>query len=578
MRFLKNVNVALKILVPVVAILILLIVNATTSYSGLSTMQSSSQIVSEDYSVSVQKLMEIEAKTEALLVVAYRDCIAEEDADKEAIEAENLALQEELATLCSEIEAGLVTEEELELYTAFKEKYDELIYRMDTVIRLNNSAANGDAISLCNSKLVITSDALSTVISELTSYYREGMNEAVASTESAYVTAVGTGVAVLAIALLITIYVIIMCVFEIVKPLGYVNATVTNVVDTIQQNRGDLTLRVDMKGRDEIGKISTAINEFIITLQNIMTRMTTNSQSLEHIVNQVYESVSQANDSSTDISGVMEELNASMDIVASTAEKVNEDAQNVGTHVSQLSDASDELLRYADEMERRANELEETAEGNRKQTREVVTNILGSLEKAMEDSKSVNQVNELTNQILSISSQTNLLALNASIEAARAGEAGKGFAVVADEIRILADSSRETASNIQNINNMVIAAVRDLVQYSDEMVKYINETILPDYEGFVESGQQYREDASHVNEVVASFHDMSSNLMNLTIHISESINEINGSIAESARAVSTAAENTNELVRNIGVIATEMDSTRDIADQLKTEASCFEKL
>lgn len=578
MRFLKDVKVALKILVPVAVILVLLVVNASTSYSGLGVMRSSSQVVSEDYSVSIQTLMEIETKFEALQVVAYRDCIAKEDADKETIEAENVVLQEELATLCTGFEAGLADEKEIELYTAFKEKYEEFIYRMDTVIRLNNSAANGDAITLCNTKLVTTSDDLTAVITDLISYYRAGMDQAVATTESAYGSAVITGVVVLVTAMLITVYVIIMCVFEIVKPLGYVNTTVTTVVDTIQHNKGDLTIRIDMQGKDEIGKISKAINEFVVTLQNIMTHITLNSQELDQIVNQVYESVEQANDSSTDISGVMEELNASMDVVASTAAKVNEDAQNVGAHVSQLSDASDELLKYADEMERRANELEKNAEGNRKQTRDVVTNILDSLEKAMEDSKSVNQVNELTNQILSISSQTNLLALNASIEAARAGDAGKGFAVVADEIRILADSSRETASNIQNINNMVIAAVHDLVQYSDEMVKYINETILPDYEGFVESGQQYREDATHVNEVVASFNEMSSNLMNLTRHISDSINEINGSIAESARAVGSAAENTNELVRNIGVIATEMNSTRDIAEQLKTEANCFEKL
>lgn len=578
MRFMKNVKVAVKILVPVAVIFVLLIVNAVTSNSGLGVMKESSEIVSKEYSVNIQTLMEMETKFEALQVLAYRDCIAKEDVDKEAIEAENVALQEELTTLCADFESRLVEEKELELYAAFKEKYDELLYRMETVFRLNNSAANGDAITLCNTKMVATSDELTAVATEIISYYRAGMDEAVETTERTYGNARVAGATVLITAMLITIFVFMMCIFEIIKPLGYVDTTVTTVVDSIQQNKGDLTIRIDMHGRDEIGKISKAINEFVVTLQNIMTHITSNSQELEQIVNQVYDSVELANDTSTDISGVMQELNASMDIVASTAEKVNEDAQNVGEHVSQLSDASDELLKYADAMERRANELEKNAEGNRKQTREVVTNILGSLEKAMENSKSVNQVNELTNQILSISSQTNLLALNASIEAARAGEAGKGFAVVADEIRILADSSRETASNIQNINNMVIAAVHDLVQYSDEMVKYINETILPDYEGFVESGQQYREDASHVNEVVASFNDMSSNLMNLTMHISESINEINGSIAESARAVGTAAENTNELVRNIGVIATEMNSTRDIADQLKTEASCFERL
>ena len=118
------------------------------------------------------------------------------------------------------------------------------------------------------------------------------------------------------------------------------------------------------------------------------------------------------------------------------------------------------------------------------------------MQEALENSKSVEKVAQLTEEILNISSQTNLLTLNASIEAARAGEAGKGFAVVADEIRQLADSSRETANNIQSINEMVIRAVQGLMKSSEEIIAYINKTILPDYESFVKSGQQYSEDAA----------------------------------------------------------------------------------
>jgi len=337
-------------------------------------------------------------------------------------------------------------------------------------------------------------------------------------------------------------------------------------------------MRLEMQGKDEIAKMSAAINEFITTLQNIMTQITENSTTLETIVTDVYNSVSQANDSSCDISGVMEELSASMEMVSSTAEGVNANAKTVGGHVTELTTAANELLQYASEMERRASDLETTAVDNKTQTSEVIEGILNSLQKAMEDSKSVNQVNELTNEILSISSQTNLLALNASIEAARAGEAGKGFAVVADEIRKLADSSRETAGNIQNINNMVIAAVKDLVQCSDDIVKYINETILPDYDGFVESGKQYRDDASHVNEVVEVFHEMSSHIQDLTANITEAIGSVHISVEESSNAVSSAANNTNELVKEIEQITSEMNNTKNIADQLKNEAARFEKL
>ena len=193
----------------------------------------------------------------------------------------------------------------------------------------------------------------------------------------------------------------------------------------------------------------------------------------------------------------------------------------------------------------------------------------------MEDSKSVERVNDLTNEILSISSQTNLLALNASIEAARAGEAGRGFAVVADEIRQLADSSRDTANNIQTINTMVVAAVQELVKSSDSIIAYINETVLPDYDGFVSAGKQYNGDAEYVNDVVTQFREMSNNCMQLMNDISEAINGISTAVVESADGVSNAAINTNQLASEIGDITSEMTRNKEVAGNLRADVAKF---
>ena len=129
--------------------------------------------------------------------------------------------------------------------------------------------------------------------------------------------------------------------------------------------------------------------------------------------------------------------------------------------------------------------MEQTATANKNNTLKIIHSITEEMKEALEESRSVEKVTQLTDDILSISGQTNLLALNASIEAARAGESGRGFAVVADEIRQLADSSREAANNIQNINEQVMKAVRGLVRSSEQIISYINESILPDYESFV---------------------------------------------------------------------------------------------
>ena len=153
-------------------------------------------------------------------------------------------------------------------------------------------------------------------------------------------------------------------------------------------------------------------------------------------------------------------------------------------------------------MDQNADKLKNDAILNKKNTGEIVTDIIGKLQTTIQESKKVEKVSELTNDILNIADQTNLLALNASIEAARAGEAGRGFAVVASEIGKLSESSRDAAVNIQSINSTVIGTVQELIKNANALVTYMEQNILPDYDNFVCAGAQYNDDAVYINEVV----------------------------------------------------------------------------
>ena len=233
---------------------------------------------------------------------------------------------------------------------------------------------------------------------------------------------------------------------------------------------------------------------------------------------------------------------------------------------------------YAGEMESRAQELEEVAQQRKDSTVDIIGGIISALEQAIADSKSVSKVNDLTDEILNVSSQTNLLALNASIEAARAGEAGRGFAVVANEIRTLADSTRQTAGNIQEINLMVVHAVDALVDNAHAIVNYVNETILPDYDMFVKTGKQYRDDASYINNTMNTFQERTNHLLEIMQQISEAVAGITKAIEESALGVTNATQNTSTLVSNIEIVNQEMDTNQRISLQLKQEADRFTSL
>lgn len=195
-----------------------------------------------------------------------------------------------------------------------------------------------------------------------------------------------------------------------------------------------------------------------------MGRITDSSLRMNQIIREVDDKVRSSNENSDDISAAMEELSASMISVADMVSGITKNMKEVEDRTKELSEKSDGLLSYSDTMDQNADKLKNNAILNKKNTGEIVTDIIGKLQTTIQESKKVEKVSELTNDILNIADQTNLLALNASIEAARAGEAGRGFAVVASEIGKLSESSRDAAVNIQSINSTVIGTVQELIK------------------------------------------------------------------------------------------------------------------
>lgn len=283
---------------------------------------------------------------------------------------------------------------------------------------------------------------------------------------------------------------------------------------------------------------------------------------VKRVTDAIANNVANVDENALNVSSVMQELSASMEEISSNIVTVNQNATDANSQVSILVQDLEELNNYATEMEENAGALVESAKWNKNDTIEKVTPIGEALKKAMEESKSVNQIGDLTNDILGIANQTNLLALNASIEAARAGEAGRGFAVVADEIRNLAERSKDTANNIQNINLLVTSAVGDLVKASDSLLDYVIDQVVPDYDEFLESGEKYNEDAVHVHEVVSRFHEMAATIDANLVDINNSLDGIEASAEESTRGITDVTSNTEDLVRNIEDVSTELGKVR----------------
>ena len=458
------------------------------------------------------------------------------------------------------------------------ETFDLLTEAQGTTVELMQTAMAGDsaaAVAKANSVMTEWSDTIAVNMDTLISRNDELVKQNIQEQKDLYNQNMILSLILLAISFVAFVMVVVVIIKTVVKPLRKQTSELTEIIDEIKGGHGDLTKRVTVKSMDEIGQSTIGINHFIETLQNIMSNIISNSNVLDGVVGNVASSVAASSDNANDISAIMEELSATMEEVSATTNSVSENTTAAEGKVQKMADQTKVMSQYAQDMKKRATELEHTATENMNNTNEMIGEITTEMNQALENSKSVEKVAQLTADILNISSQTNLLALNASIEAARAGEAGKGFAVVADEIRQLADSSRETANNIQTINEQVIEAVQGLVVSSEKIVGYINENILPDYRAFVQGGQQYNDDATHIDNTMAEYAGEAQDILATMMEMTEAIEGISRAVEESANGVTDAATNIDSLVQSMSTVNGQMEENSTVAKNLKEESAAF---
>ena len=377
---------------------------------------------------------------------------------------------------------------------------------------------------------------------------------------------------------LVILVIVIIINRKISKPAVDAGKQLSNIIESIEKGEGDLTTRIEVKTKDEIGVLTGGINSFIGTLQDLMKQIKGNSDSLQSSVETMTDGVFHSNDNVTNVSSTMQQLTASMEEVSATVEQLNGNASSIMSSVEDVRGKADEGDELTGDIKERARGIKETTEEKRNDIVSVIEDKHEQLSQAIEESKKVEEINRLTEEILQITNQTNLLALNASIEAARAGEAGRGFAVVADEIRQLADNSRNTANNIQAISVSVVDAVEKLMENANDLIGFMHETVVADYQGFEEVADMYYGDAESVEDIVKEFRSNIVFLQKTMGEMGRGIENISTAINESTNGVSSAAENVFDLASRISNIKDEAQSNLEISKKLQDEVDKFRQI
>lgn len=547
------------------------------SVANMHTINADVSRVSNEYIAGISALSEIQKETQDIHKMGLSHIIS---TDLETMIALVDVIHEKEDILDGHLQDYRVylTEEQQEAYDSLLESYEGLKWELANLMAYSANGDNEGAYALANGAISDYAAAMQGSIDEMTEDMRQQTQQAMVEQNMRYEQALVLSAVFIVISVIALIVTLISVLLMVIRPLSRTRSEIIEIISDIDHRNGDLTRRVALLSNREIAEVGSGINSFMEKLQSIFKIITQNSVKMESVVNEVRDSIITSNGSVSDLSAMTQELTATMEEMSGSAAVINTNAAEVRQEVNAMVEQTMDIRRYTAEMKEHADHMEQSAHMTMESTEDKISQILGVLEQAITESENVSRINDLTNDILNIASETNLLSLNASIEAARAGEAGKGFAVVASEISKLAAESQETANRIQSINSMVIQAVNNLAENANDLVTYINTSILTEFKNFAKGGTEYREKANYIESVVGDFMSRMDGLQGTIEEIAGSIDLIARSIEEGEKGVGSAADSTQTLLKDMESIAQHMDDNQAIAVSLKQETEIFTKL
>lgn len=339
---------------------------------------------------------------------------------------------------------------------------------------------------------------------------------------------------------------------------------------------GDLTARLDVVRHDEIGQIASSMNQFIAHLRSIIVRV---DETATHVVSaskHVADRIGELDQEMATTSHTIEHLSAGMQETAASAEEMNSSAVDMEATIQTIVTMARANGQQAHEIDQRAHALQAVATDAKSSATQILTETKSRVEEAMLRAKAVKEISVLSDAVLSIAAQTNLLALNASIEAARAGDVGRGFAVVAEEIRKLAEGSRNTVEQIQDVSLSVIDSVEQLNAASGDMLTFIDTKVVHDYDLFEEASVQYRTDAEVFGFAADNFAGNASQLQELTANMLGVIHDVAVTVNDGAQGTQSMSEEIGRSVEAFRDVRNQTETSQQQAESLQTVLRQFQ--
>ena len=568
-------RVDVKILIPIAAIILFSIILILLFSSLLNNINRINHKIVNEQIDEIEEISEIsndfsDINAHILTHILQANSTQMDQLEKKISEEIKL-LDEKVAKFDTRLITDDSRREEFNLFKDNYEKYKKTALSMIKTSKTNKQQASVSASSNFGIFSEKTSSYINTIISKTDNNLKAAKDESESYAKMLPVYIVIACIIMLFLAI-ITAFIILK---SVVGPIKKTTAQLNYIMDTIEDGHADLSKRIKITSKDEVGQLVIGMNKFLDIIQQMIGRVSISCEELSKAQQKVVQNVDEAKVGVDSTSCTMEELAAGMEEVSATVSVVHQETKNLGLSVENITSQSEDGTKYAEEIQMKAKMIDEKVRNSKKEVTLIVQNIDAAVTESVERGKKIKKIEELTDEILSISSQTNLLALNASIEAARAGEAGKGFAVVAQEIRNLADHSKNTANYIQNINTDVISSVNDLASNSMKLLEFVNSRIMDDYKEFEQTGSLYLETSERVNLLMKQFFSTTEKLYSVMEHVSRANDGISETINGSTSAIMDVVKNTNDLSAEMEQVLNASENVNSVVKNLLSEISIY---
>lgn len=350
---------------------------------------------------------------------------------------------------------------------------------------------------------------------------------------------------------------------------------VNQKINDVVYSDGDLTKKIEISSGDEFEVIAGNLNVFLEETRGIIVKIKENAARIRSSSELINKDILKTTDSITEVSSAMEEMSAAMEDLEAHMEEISGFSRHCYDSTGKISESSARGMEFVKEIRTKAGRLREDAERAKEDVRNKVDGINLLLKEKIDRARAVETINELTETIIGITSQTNLLALNANIEAARAGEHGRGFAVVADEIGKLAAQSGTAASTIMGISGAVIQSVNELSEVAMDMIRFVEQNIMEDYDRLVLTGEQYSEDADAVSRLMEGFKTETENLYEKVERIRDALDRAADTVSESAKGIQSVSEAMADISEKEQHIESQTSQNYESTGELEREVSKF---